>query len=183
MSESFKFTNPNIEVVRKDDLIEIDLLVNSAFRGESSKRGWTTEEHLLDGIRTDLNQLNEIFIAIDNYMLKITDDHKIIGIVNLKRRDTDLYLGMLTVDPNLQNAGIGKQLLWAAEEVAAQCDRDTIAMTVISVRSELIAWYERHGYVLTGERAPFPMNNPAFGLPKVELEFVVLKKKLNKESY
>jgi ribosomal protein S18 acetylase RimI-like enzyme len=176
MSKEIQFSNPLISLVNEKDLTSIDSLVNSAFRGESSKQGWTTEEHLLGGIRTNLDQLKNTFEEGGSYMLKYTLEHKIVGIVNLKKRESDLYLGMLTVDPGLQNAGIGKQLLKASEEVASQLHLNTIAMTVISVRSELIAWYERHGYILTGEKAPFPMGNPDFGMPKQELEFVVLKK-------
>ena len=52
-------------------------------------------------------------------------------------------------------------------------------MTVIANRGELIAWYERRGYVLTGERRPFPLDDPRFGLPKTrDLAFVVLEKPL-----
>jgi hypothetical protein len=50
-------------------------------------------------------------------------------------------------------------------------------MTVISVRTELIAWYERQGWSDTGKRKPFPENEP-FGSPKQPLEFIILKKKV-----
>ncbi|MBV9988450.1 MAG: GNAT family N-acetyltransferase, partial [Chitinophagaceae bacterium] len=87
------------------------------------------------------------------------------------------YLGMLTVSPALQAKGIGKQLLKAAETYAEAHGCTAITMTVISVRHELIAWYERHGYRFTGERKPFPAD-AAFGLPKQDLEFIVMEKPL-----
>lgn len=84
---------------------------------------------------------------------------------------------MLTVSPELQAKGIGKQLLAAAESMAKSEGCKTIQMTVISVRKELIAWYERHGYAATGETAPFP-TDPKFGLPKQSLAFIVLEKQM-----
>ena len=85
---------------------------------------------------------------------------------------------MLTVRPNLQGKGIGKELLNAAETEAKNQSCTSIFMTVISVRKELIEWYMRHGYQLTGERKPFAFTDPRFGQPKMKLEFVVLEKKL-----
>jgi ribosomal protein S18 acetylase RimI-like enzyme len=85
---------------------------------------------------------------------------------------------MLTVAPHLQNSGIGKQLLAAAESYARTHQCSFIVMSVISVRSELIQWYERHGYRKTGETKPFPMHDQRFGIPKQHLEFLILEKKL-----
>ena len=160
----------------KNDIPELNILVNSAYRGESSKRGWTTEERLLGGIRTDEKELLQTFDNEQNTILKYTENEKIIGTVSLEKQDQKLYLGMLTVSPDLQGGGVGKQLLKAAEVFAQEEKIPKIVMTVISVRAELIAWYERHGYIRTGETKPFPMDDPNFGMPKEFLEFVVLEK-------
>jgi GNAT superfamily N-acetyltransferase len=85
---------------------------------------------------------------------------------------------MLSVNPQIQANGIGKQLLQAAELHALQVNCIRIMMTVISLRTELISWYQRNGYVDTGVRKPFP-NDPRFGTPVQPLEFVVLEKRLN----
>ena len=162
----------------KNDILEISNLVNSAYRGESSKKGWTTEEHLLGGIRTDEQDLLKTFENEAITVLKFTENDKIIGTVSLEKQGDKLYLGMLTVSPDLQGGGVGKQLLKAAEDFAKEESIPKIVMTVISVRSELIAWYERHGYVRTGETKPFPMNDPNFGIPKEFLEFIALEKTL-----
>jgi N-acetylglutamate synthase-like GNAT family acetyltransferase len=106
------------------------------------------------------------------------ENNELLGCVNLQKQQDELYLGMLTVSPNLQGGGIGKELLSASEHYAWQLQLNTIAMTVISIRSELIAWYERRGYYRTGETKPFPSSDPRFGIPKQPLEFVVLKKAL-----
>jgi ribosomal protein S18 acetylase RimI-like enzyme len=109
-------------------------------------------------------------------ILKYTEGDEILGMVMLKNQGDSLYLGMLTVAPDLQGSGIGKKFLQAAEAFAKEHGLSKIMMTVISVRVELIAWYERHGYIRTGEVRPFPMDDPKFGLPKQFLEFVVMEK-------
>jgi ribosomal protein S18 acetylase RimI-like enzyme len=158
------------------DLSRLSALVNSAYRGEGSKKGWTTEADLLGGQRTDEAGLQKMIDTPGAAILKYEDaDHQLVGCVYLQVKPEGLYLGMLTVSPELQGAGIGKRLLSAAETFAKQADCPAIVMTVISVRSELIAWYERHGYQRTGETQPFPAD-PAFGLPKQPLEFIVLEK-------
>lgn len=160
------------------DANELDLLVNSAYRGDSSRQGWTTEADLLDGTRTDAAALADLIKTPGTIVLKYIEDNQLLGCVELRDEKRTLYLGMLTVKPNLQGKGIGKILLRAAEEEAKKRGYTAIRMTVISSRKELIDWYVRHGYQFTGERKPFSFNDPRFGQPKVKLEFVVLEKKI-----
>ena len=103
-----------------------------------------------------------------------------IGCVSVTRKPGGHgYLGQLTVDPTLQAAGLGKRLIAAAEDAARAFGAEAMEMTVIASRGELIAYYERRGYALTGERRPFPLDDPRFGLPKTrDLEFVVLDRTL-----
>jgi len=108
-------------------------------------------------------------------LLYRNNERLLAGCVYLEQQPDTVYLGMLTVSPLLQAGGIGKQLLQAAEDFAKRNGVDNISMTVISVRHELIAWYERHGYAKTGETKPFP-TDPAFGIPKQPLEFIAMKK-------
>ncbi len=102
------------------------------------------------------------------------------GCVSLRALSSEKwYLGALTVDPALQNAGFGRELLSSAEEYAAVHGARMIEMTVVNVRDALIAWYERRGYHLTGETRPFPYGDDRFGVPtRSDLEFVVLSKSL-----
>lgn len=163
----------------RQDIPELVKLVNSAYRGDASKKGWTTEADLLLGeIRTDAASLEHIFSNENDAILKYTtDDDLIAGCVYLQKQHHKLYLGMLSVNPELQAGGIGKQLLDAAEEYAKENDCHTITMTVISVRKELIAWYLRHGYQLTGLNKPFPADEN-FGVPTQELVFEILEKEI-----
>ncbi|WP_310557172.1 GNAT family N-acetyltransferase [Flavobacterium sp.] len=159
-----------------EDISGLNSLINSAYRGETSKIGWTTEANILEGIRTSEKELLEIIQEPNTSIFKFVENQKTIGCVLLVKKENKLYLGMLTVSPELQNSGIGKKLLKFAEDYAFELSLSKIVMTVISVREELIAWYKRHGYLDTGKREPFPMDNPEFGLPKQKLEFIVLQK-------
>lgn len=163
----------------EEDAPALDRLVNAAYRGDSSRQGWTTEADLLDGTRTDAAAIAEMIRTPGTVVLKLVEDNEIIGCVELRKESGRLYLGMLTVKPNLQGKGIGKLLLQAAEEEARRQQCASIFMTVISVRKELIDWYIRYGYQLTGERKPFAFTDPRFGQPKMKLEFVVLEKSLH----
>ena len=153
-------------------------LVNSAYRGDSSRQGWTTEADLLDGTRTDAKAIEYLMGRPGTTILKYVDNATILGCVELDRKGDQLYLGMLTVQPDLQGRGIGKELLKAAEIEARRHKCTGILMTVISIRRELIAWYIRHGYIDTGHRKPFEVPDSRWGIPKMKLEFVVLEKKL-----
>lgn len=162
-----------------DDAQELAAVVNSAYRGESSKKGWTTEAELLDGERTNESQIRQIILQTDEIILKYSDRQgKILGCVYLQLKEAELYFGMLTVSPDLQAKGIGKLLLSAVEKYALQYHYNRITMTVISIRKELIAWYERRGYSATGECRPFPQNTE-FGIQKRPLEFIVMEKQLS----
>jgi len=162
------------------DIPALVALVNSGYRGDSSRQGWTTEADLLGGMRIDEEAMLDLLNTSGSTVLKATGTNGAIqGCVHLQDDGKALYLGMLTVSPTLQNAGIGRELMEAAEVFAHEKDFTAITMTVISVRDELIAWYKRRGYTDTGERKPFPMNDPRFGLPKQPLEFIVMEKQLD----
>lgn len=167
-----------ISIVSATDIPALDKLVNSAYRGDSSKKGWTTEADLLDGLRTNPESLKKMINEPGAVILKYADKNGVLlACVYLKIKENNLYLGMLTVSPELQSKGIGKQLLIAAEAHAKEKGCQKITMTVISVRHELIAWYERHGYRATGETEPFP-TEPEFGLPKTPIHFIVMEKNI-----
>jgi GNAT superfamily N-acetyltransferase len=155
--------------------------VNGGYRGEGSKRGWTTEADILGGQRTDVGKLREMIGDKDSRVeLAVAEDGSLVGCVHLKKEaDGSCYLGMLTVDPARQAGGIGKLLMTHSDAVARGWSCRRMRMTVISVRGELIAYYERRGYAKTGATEPFPEDDPRFGLPKIRgLTFVELAKAL-----
>lgn len=156
-------------------------LVNSAYRGESSRAGWTTEADLLDGQRTDAEEISRLIGTDGSVILLCLLDGKIAGSVHLEKASAaTAYMGMLVIRPTLQGRGLGSRLMGAAEDFArAEWGAARIEMQVIVLRHELIAYYRRRGYRRTGEIRPFPASDPKFGLPKVGgLMFEVLEKTL-----
>jgi ribosomal protein S18 acetylase RimI-like enzyme len=162
------------------DVAAIVPLVESAYRGDVSRKGWTTEADLLDGQRTDPAGVAELIAKPGSCMLLAERDGALLACANLEKRGDAGYFGMFSVRPDLQGAGIGRAMLAEAERLARedwQCRE--MQMTVISVRDELIAWYERRGYRRTGIHSPFPYGDARFGLPKRDdLRFELLVKSL-----
>ena len=149
------------------DLPAIVHLVNSAYRGESGKTGWTTEADLLDGQRTDEEEITRLLNADDSMILLCQSDGETIASVHLEKHQEGAYLGMLSVNPALQSQGIGKRLMAEAERVAtAQWAAEKMVMMVITLRHDIIAFYQRLGYVRTGRTEPFPTAEN-YGIQKV----------------
>jgi len=164
-----------------DDVPALHRLIESAYRGDSAKAGWTHEADLLGGQRTDEAELRDILADASRVLLLAEIDGVLTGCVQVAKQCEGLaYLGLLTVDPRRQAGGLGRWLIAAAEaEAIDRFGATRMEMTVIRQRAELIAWYERRGYRLTGETRPFPLDDERFGLPQTrELEFVVLEKAL-----
>jgi ribosomal protein S18 acetylase RimI-like enzyme len=156
-------------------------LIESAYRGEASREGWTTEEHLLGGQRTDLEAVLAVVHATDSVMLLAESDGTLAGCCQVQRRAAgQAYFGMFSVDPGRQGRGWGGEILAEAERLARdEWGAQSMVMTVLAQRPELIAWYERRGYRRTGETRPFPYGNARFGIPKrPDLSFAVLSKSL-----
>ena len=168
-----------IEPAVAEDVPALNMLVNSAYRGESSRRGWATEADLIGGTRIDEAAMLDLINDANTTVLKYTEGGVIRGCVELRTERDSLYLGLLTVQPDLQGKGIGKTLMFAGEAFGRKHGCKKVRMTVVSVRDKLIAWYERHGYSLTGERKPFKMPDERFGIPRMPLEFVVMEKALS----
>lgn len=163
------------------DAAAIVALVESAYRGEASRAGWTTEADLLDGQRTDTASVLTTVAATGERIVLAFDGDALVGSVLLRdEAHGSAYTGMLAVRPALQGRGVGRALLREAERLAAsELAATTMRMTVIAQRTELVAWYERQGYRQTGEREPFPYGDERFGRPRRDdLCFLVLRKAL-----
>jgi GNAT superfamily N-acetyltransferase len=158
------------------DISHLTQLVNSSYRGETSRKGWTTEADLFEGNRMSEPVLLQMMDAPEAVVYKYEQEGTIKGCVYLKKEDADVYLGMLTVSPDAQANGIGKQLLLFCEETAKQWGAIRIYMRVIDVRTELINWYLRHGYENTRQRISF--KGDGADVPKQPIFFTVLQKLL-----
>lgn len=175
----FKFSNKHLRIAEPADAATLTALLNSAYRGETAKLGWTHEADLIAGdTRTNESSLLELIALPESILVKYTNEqHQIIGCVNLQQHGNKLYLGMLSVAPHLQGSGTGKQLLKAAEEYAQHLNCGSIYMTVITLRLKLIDWYQRHGYTDTNERKVFIEDNLT-GKHLTQLEFMTLEKEI-----
>lgn len=164
---------------REDEADLIARLTNMAYRGDTSRLGWTTEADLLDGQRTDTEEVLSLIQNPHSMMLLCLRNDEVVGSLNLQNLGSTGYLGMFVVKPGLQGLGIGKEFIRVAELTAQrEWGVTKMTMTVISFRPELVDYYERRGYRRTGEVKPFP-SDPAGGIPLVEgLQLEVLEKPL-----
>jgi ribosomal protein S18 acetylase RimI-like enzyme len=160
-----------VRIAAPADLARLHPVIERAYRGDSARQGWTHEADLLSGERIDDATLEAMFDDPAHLLLIAENGDAAVGCVSLTvRGDGLVYLGLLCVDPTLQAAGIGKAIIVAAEKAAReQLDADRIEMTVIDSRIELIAYYERRGFVRTNERRPFPIAlDPPLGMVVLE---------------
>ena len=169
-----------IMIADEKDILSLVALMDNAYRGENSKLGWTSEADLFIGNkRTDEITVANLIKRPGSVFLKYLNEEGILeGCVLLHKKDNRIYLGMFSVSPIAQGKGIGKKLLAAADDYAREYNCTSIYMTVITVREELIAWYERNGYQKTGKLLPFPVDE-RFGIPTQPLEMLVLEKHLS----
>ena len=162
------------------DLEAIVALVTSAYRGESSKAGWTTEADFLDGNRIDREVLAQDIVRPRSRVLLAERDGTMLACAHVCEENGAGYFGMFSVQPTLQGGGVGKAVLAEAERlVREEWTLPAMRMTVIDIRDELIAFYERRGYARTGIKKPFPYGDARFGIPRRDdLRFEVLEKTL-----
>ncbi|MDR2871002.1 MAG: GNAT family N-acetyltransferase [Xanthomonadaceae bacterium] len=162
------------------DIPTIIRLVTSAYRGNVSRQGWTTEADLLDGPRIDPEVLRHDIERPHSRVLLAEIDSDLVACAHVAIEDDAGYFGMFAVRPDQQSSGLGKKVMTEAERIVGkEWQLPIMKMTVIDLRDELIAYYERRGYVRTGIKKPFPYDDVRFGIPKRDdLRFEVLEKSL-----
>lgn len=159
------------------DAAEIAALVNAAYRPATGNAGWTHEAALVDGERTNPEQVKELLARTDGVMLIVRSSKATLACVDLRCKDQEVTIGMLAVQPAQQNSGLGKIMLAHAEECAIQRFKaKRLRMHVVETRHELIDFYRRRGYALSGKTEPYP-SNTGVGTPRLALRLVELCKR------
>lgn len=149
---------PTLHIAKKSDSVEIASLVNRAYRPASTDFGWTHEARLVAGYRICPEQVEELLNGDSTVLVLLQEEH-IVSCVNVLVKDSVAYIGMLATEPRLQASGLGKTMMAHAESFAMEVfGVSKFKMSVLSARSELIAFYERRGYVRTGEMQDYPVS-------------------------
>jgi ribosomal protein S18 acetylase RimI-like enzyme len=168
----------NFRYATPGDTSAVALLIERAYRGPEAATGWTNEAHLLTGPRTDEREIADLIDDPESRFVLAEENGALVGCALVQKDGEDAYFGMFSVDPGVQGQGLGKKLLAACEKAAkAEWNSRALGMVVINLRGELIAWYERRGYTLTGNREPFPFDE-APGAVRRDFDLVELKKPL-----
>lgn len=173
-------TNLELRTATVADIAAVVALVESAYRGDVSRRGWTTEADILDGQRVDTTGVSQVVVQPDSRVVLGLRGSELVACFHVERHDSTCYFGMFAVNPDLQGVGFGRRMLDEAERIArTEWNCTKMEMTVICLRDELVAWYARRGYRRTGRFKPFPYGDARFGLPKRDdLRFEYLEKML-----
>ena len=164
-------------VAEPADVDAIVALVESAYRGEPSAAGWTTESHLVDGQRTDATEVASLIAGPGSQIILYEARGRLCGCCHLQLvTRAAVRFGMFAVAPQSQGAGVGRQLVVEACRTTLSWGASRLQMAVIKQRPDLIAWYARLGFLPTGKTEPFPYGDERFGRPRrPDLEFVVLE--------
>jgi len=167
---------PTYRYATPDDAEAVRALIELAYRGPESAKGWASEAGILTGPRTSLAEVDDLIAQPDTRFLLAEQDGSLVGCVLIEKHGDDGYFGMFSIDPGAQTAGLGKALLARAEDAVRDLwDARGMTAVVINLRDNLIAWYERRGYVLTGRTEPFPFHLHS-GALRTDFHLVELRK-------
>ncbi|WP_246167103.1 GNAT family N-acetyltransferase [Sphingomonas piscis] len=101
-----------LDLATPADIPVLHSLIESAYRGESARHGWTHEADLLDGQRTDEDELRDMIGDPAQHILIHRGGAGADACIAIAEKSDGLvYLGMITVDPDRQGGGLGKALL------------------------------------------------------------------------
>jgi ribosomal protein S18 acetylase RimI-like enzyme len=160
------------------DVPALAALIERAYRGPEAAKGWTNESEILTGPRSSPEEIASLVRDREARFVTARDGQRIAACALVKKEEGGAYFGMFAIDPDLQGGGLGKLMMRHSEEAARVLwGSKSMRLTVISLRARLIEWYERRGYVRTGESEPFPFDTAA-GALRTDFDLTVLRKKL-----
>jgi ribosomal protein S18 acetylase RimI-like enzyme len=171
------------------DVPPLVALIERAYRGPETAGSWVSESHLLKGPRTSNTEISELIAQPDSRFLIAERHGRILGCCLIQRLGTtecssgdigkgSAYFGMFAIDPTDHSTGLGKQILAEAERRVRDLWRSSsMVMTVINLREQLIEYYKRRGYTLTGATMPFPFSETSGEVTR-DFHLVEMKKDL-----
>ena len=160
------------------DVPQVAALIERAYRGPEAAKGWTNESALLTGPRSSLAEVEELVRDPASRFVTAFSDSGLVGSALIQKHGEGAYFGMFAIEPAAQGSGLGKAVMARCEAVARELwGAKFMELTVISLREQLIGWYERRGFLRTGEREPFPFAT-ATGALRTDFDLVVLRKPL-----
>lgn len=159
------FLRFRLEKAKLNQSREICGLINLTYRGAA---GWTRETHIIQGNRTSLYEIETAIANPDAHFFVVNQHRGLVACIYVEKQEKSAYIGFFSVHPTLQRKGIGNYILKQAETFAlSELGAKKLVMYVVSQRPELIAFYERRGYVRTGQIEAYPLHL-GVGIPKVD---------------
>lgn len=163
----------NIRLASKADIQQLTMLINTAYR---TPGGWTTEAGMIQGDRIQEQQLHDLLNSADFQLFVLEIENKLLGCIGVSLGQQVAEIGSFAVAPAEQNSGYGKQLLdFAESHIFEIFKKNVIQMSVLNVRTELLAYYQRHGYQLTEKIEAYPLGQK-LGEPLIPLHLLILEK-------
>ena len=160
------------------DVPSLAILIERAYRGPEAAKGWTNESALLTGPRSSPAEIEALIRAKDSRFVTARHGDRLVGCALIQKHGEGAYFGMFAIDPDIQGGGLGKAVVARCEEAVRELwSAKYLRMTVISLRDKLIAWYERRGFIQTGEHEPFPFDS-ATGALRTDFDLTVLQKQV-----
>ena len=153
--------NLNFRSARIEDADPIKRIVNSAYRGTSGTAGWSNEAHLLSGNRIEKHHIIDIINKSNlDILVALSNENIVASMCVEKLNDKESYFSMLAVEPKLQSCGIGRRMFTEIENFShLSFNSQTYILEVITLRKDLIHFYNRLGYQQTGQISEFPFSS------------------------
>lgn len=182
--------------LRQAEAKDIDALKRLLDRCYRQAEGWTNEADLVGGIRTTQAELASVVADPKHYIFIYpktdtgnrdgAETGELLGCIAVDMHtnvpsSNNAYIGMFAVHPDLQGQGVGHVILQAVETFAnrhltSKNQPYRLTMSILSHRPELLAYYQRRGYQLTGVTMPFPEDGNNGQPKRKDLQLLELEK-------
>jgi ribosomal protein S18 acetylase RimI-like enzyme len=148
-------SNYYFRIATKEEAPQLQNLIHAAFRFTDASVEWIGSPELANTFNMDINVIIERIASPENVFFIVSDtpNGPTIACVNVFKKAPDYgRIALLAVDPTIQRGGLGKIVMKKAERyLKEELGVKRIGLNALHTRKGLIAWYERQGYVKTGD--------------------------------